>query len=389
MRLSKYLLATSKLFNPKYGCGSWIFSDNKKYLDFTSGMGVLTTGYSNPVVIKGVKNQLDKYVHYPQQLFNTDHISHTLTQNLLNIMPNASLDNIMYANSESEANTHAIKLARKYTQKPYIISINRGFNRKSHGDNIISSDINTLPYIPGIFFCKENNKESFDNILDYQCSPNQISCVILESIQKDGSCLLKTDFLQHIKTKCEANNILLIADETNCGIGRTGTHWNIEQTGVIPDIMTFGRSIASGFPIAGIVSRSDIVNNVNNANNVNNVDARGITALSYAAANATLYVINRENLLYNTKNMGNYLKRELINIPHTKVVNQVGLMTGIEYFFSEEDPRRVGKIVTKLNENEILVSSSNKYLRILPPLNTNYKECDFFLEKYSEVMKSI
>ena len=185
-----------------------------------------------------------------------------------------------------------------------------------------------------------------------------------------------------MKKICSANNILIISNETTTGLGRGDKYRNIE-----PDIILFGKNISNGYSFNSIISNKNITKFLNNI-----VPIKSITSLPFIAANSTLDIINKENLIYNAKNMGYYLKKELINIPNTKKINQNELFIGIEYFFSKDNPLRVIDLKNKLDDNGILVLSSgknNEYISILPPLNTNYKECDFFLEKYSEVMKHI
>ena len=379
---------------PKKGYGSWIYNyNNIKFLDFTSGIGALSTGHNHPFIIDSVKQQLDKYVHMPQQVFNIHQASNDYTKKFLNILPHSSLDSIFYVNSGSEATDNAIKIARAFTKKQNIITINRGFHGRTYGAlSITSSNLTcksqTHPLIPGVYFCKPNNCDHFDEIVSYQTSYNDIAAVIYEPVQGEGGIFsLDTSFLQHINNFCKKHNILSIADEVQCGFGRTGTYWNIEQKNIVPDILTFGKGVASGFPIAGLATTKHITDNIG----VNFLGGTyGGNAICCTAANATIDVFNNENIINNINIMGTFLYNEISKLSHIVSVRQYGLMIAIEFSFSD-NPELISKLIYKLNEANVLVlSCGNKgqYVRLLPPLNVSKKECEYFLNKFNTVLNT-
>ena len=380
---------------PKLGKGSWIYNYNgDKYLDFTSGIGALSTGHNHPHIIYCVKKQLDRYVHMPQQVFNIHEASNFLTKKFLNILPDSSLNNLFYVNSGSEATDNAIKIARAYTKKQNIITINRGFHGRTYGAlSITSSNLTckqqTHPFIPGIYFCQPNNCDHFDEIVNHQTSPDDIAGVIYEPVQGEGGIFSLDDtFLQHIHNYCKKHNILTIADEVQCGFGRTGTYWNVEQKGIIPDILTFGKGIASGFPIAGLATRSEITDNIG----VNFLGGTyGGNAMCCAAASATIDVFKNEKILENTINMGGLLKNEIMNMINVMNVRQYGLMLAVEFVFSQ-DPEKVRDLIKYLNKNKVLVlgcGNNGQYMRLLPPLNVSKKEIDIFLDTFKRALTSV
>jgi len=399
MNFSKNISNAIKILHPniypKYASGSWLYTrDNKKYLDFTSGIGALSTGHNHPSIIKNVKNQLDKYVHMPQQLFNIHEVSNELTGKLLDIMPDDSLDSFFYVNSGSEATDNAIKIARSTTKKQNIITMNKGFHGRTYGAlSVTTSNLsckkNINPMVPGVYYSDINNIDSFEQILKFQTSPEEVACVIYEPVQGEGGIYsLDKEFLKDIHDICSKYNIITIADEVQCGFGRTGTYWNIEQKGVVPDIMTFGKGIASGFPLAGLVANEKIMNNIGN----NFLGGTyGGNAVSCAAASATIDIFNNERLLNNVMVKGEMLKKGILDIPGVKSLRQHGLMIGIELFGSKE-PNYIKQIVEKMNDNNILIltcGNNSQYIRLLPPLNINNEDCNLFLYTFKNVINEI
>jgi 4-aminobutyrate aminotransferase-like enzyme len=367
----------------------WITNhDGAIYLDLTSGIGALSTGHSHPHIIRKVKTQLESLVHIPQQVFKSHPAQIELTEKLIKIMPDKSLDNIFYVNSGSEATDNAIKIARRYTNKTNIIAMSRGFHGRSIGAlSVTSSNIackyKLQPLMPGVFFCPDFTKESIDQILTHNTDPDETAAIIVEPILGEAGIIsIPEEFLSYIQNICNQHNIMFICDEVQCGSGRTGTWWNIEQKNVIPDIMTFGKGIASGFPLAGVVSRSEIMNTIDKGCLGGTY---GGNAIASAAASATIDVIQNEKLLENTILMGNFLYKELKKINNIKDIRQYGLMIGIEL----DDNIPVNTIVDKLRERGILVltaGTKGANIRLLPPLNISKIQLVHFINQFKDIM---
>ena len=380
----------SKIY-PVFAKGSYVYTSSKKYLDLTSGIGALSTGHNHPDVINSVKEQLTKYVHIPQQVFKSHPMQVELTSKLLDTIPNKKMDNVFYVNSGSEATDNAIKIARKYTGKSNIISMNRGFHGRTIGAlSVTSSNLSCkkgiTPLMSNIFFCPDFTTESIEKILEYQSDPNDTAAIILESVQGEGGIYsIDTSFLQSLKKICTNNNILLIADEVQCGSMRTGDWWNIYQKNISPDLMTFGKGIASGYPLAGIASTSEIMNSLEKGSLGGTY---GGNAICCAAASATIDVLNDEVIQQNVINTGNYIKKKLEYSVLIKNIRQYGLMIGIELY----NPKYIMEIVSKLRQQGILVlvaGNKNQYIRLLPPLNVSKEEIDYFLERFKKILFSI
>ena len=368
--------------------GSYVYTSDNKYLDFTSGIGALSTGHNHPLVKNRVIKQLNKYVHLPQQVFQSHPIQLELTEKIIQTTP-AELNSIFYTNSGSEATENAIKIARKHTGKSNIIAMCGGFHGRTLGAlSVTSSNTNcrrgVTPLVPNIYFCNEFTKESLHKIIQYQSPTNDTAAIILESIQGEaGVHSIPIDFLEYIERICRDNNIMLIADEVQCGSMRTGVWWNIIDKGVTPDIMTFGKGIASGYPLAGVLSSIDIMDNLSQGSLGGTY---GGNAVSSAAAVATIDILQTPEIYEHINYMGSYINNVLRQEQTIKEVRQYGLMIAIEFY-----TLHASSIVKLLREQNILVllsGSKSQYIRILPPLNVSLIEIDQFLDVFTSILRS-
>lgn len=371
-----------------YAQGSWLWSINgKKYLDLTSGIGVLSVGHCHPRLVATAQNQVAKLVHAPQLTFGSHEPQLDMFNKMKSILPN-NLDTIFCTNSGSEATDTALLISRQKTQKTNIISVIGGFHGRTIGARSInSSGLNSKkksqPLMPGVFFT-EPTKESLKKVLELQTSPDETSCIIMESIQGEyGIFNLEPDFMQYARQVCTDENIIMICDEVQCGIGRTGTWWNFEQKNIIPDMVTFGKGIASGHPMAGVISTTDIMDC--------GTDALGGTyngnAESSSIVSTTIDIIREEHLLENSKYMGNMIYENLINLEICKEIRQYGLMIAIEpQLYSAVE------LVEKLREKGILVllaGNKKQYIRLLPPLNIKEEDTRFLIDTMQDISKCI
>jgi len=181
----------------------------------------------------------------------------------------------------------------------------------------------------------------------------------------------------YIDQVCKNNNIVLICDEVQCGMGRTGTMWNFEQKGCTPDILTFGKGIAGGFPLAGLIGSEEIMNFTEEGYLGGTY---GGNPLCCTAASATLDVFEKENILDNVNLQGTYIYDSLVNLPYIKTIRKHGLMIAIEFY----NDNMALEICNKLRDRGILVllaGNKNQYVRLLPPLNIKRHEIDIFLKE--------
>ena len=368
--------------------GSYIFTKDRKYLDLTSGIGALSTGHNHPYVIDKVKQQLDKYVHIPQQVFGSHPIQTELSSKLLKTVSLPNLNNIFYVNSGSEATENAIKIARLHTGKSNIIAMNGGFHGRTIGAlSVTSSNLNCkrglTSLLSNIFFCYDFTRPALDKLLRYQSDPDNTAAIILESVQGEGGInSIPIDFLRYVEEICNKNNIMLIADEVQCGSMRTGRWWDIVGKGISPDIMTFGKGIASGYPLAGIISSNDIMNNLSPGTLGGTY---GGNAICSAAASATIDLLEEPEIANNIKELGIYIKTTLEVEPLIKEVRQYGLMIAIEFYPIGDNSGLSKRFVNKLRDMGILVLMSgdtSQFIRLLPPLNIEKKDIDRFLDTF-------
>ena len=369
----------------KSGKGCWVTDIyNNKYLDMTAGIGALSTGHSHPNIIEAIHKQSKSIIHAQQNCFFSHQPQVDLTEKLLSIMP-SGLDTFFYVNSGSEATDNSIKIARQFTKKPNIISFNEGFHGRTLGAMSLTSSklayrAGCSPLLGGVHICKPD-KESLDYIFEYISSYDETAAIIIEPILGEGGIkAIDEKFLKYIREVATNNNILLIIDEVQTGAGRTGKWW-ASQNIVKPDIMTFAKGIASGFPFAGLVTTNEIMNG--SAPNMLG-GTYGGNALGSAVALATINTIQEENLIENAIIQGNKIKRELDKIDEITEVRQYGLMIAIDL----KNKKKINNILNQLTDKGILVLlCGNNSIRLLPPLIINDNEVNIFLDTFSKIIK--
>ena len=400
MTILKYIPnAITKLHKDLYAkaaCGSYIIDEFENiFLDMTSGIGALSTGHSHPKVIEKVKKQVETYVHIPQQVFKSHPAQEELTYKILETTSYKNLNNIFYTNSGSESTENAIKIATKYTNKSNIVTISGGFHGRTIGALSVTSSNTTCregvrPLLSNIYFCGKETKYEIDHLFENVCSPNDTAAILLESIQGEGGIIsLSKPYLRYLRSFCDAHEILLIADEVQCGSMRTGTWWNIEKKGIRPDIMTFGKGIASGYPLAGIISSNNIMNSLGKGYLGGTY---GGNAVCSAAAIATIEILNNKWIKKNVNYLGYHIKKELKNESLIREVRQYGLMIGIEFIEEYNNNVFSNAIVTKLRDRGILVllaGNKSQYIRLLPPLNITKDEVDYFISSFKEILYNL
>ena len=378
---------------PILGYGSVIVDNNqKKYLDLTSGIGALSTGHSHPKVIESVNQQSQLYVHMAQQIFGSHAIQETLTEKILGTFESKNLNNIFYTNSGSEATENALKIATKYTGKSNIVCIRGGFHGRTIGALSVTSSNTTCrngvrPLLSNIYFCGKDTKDEIDEFFSTQCSLQDTAAVIFESVQGEGGIQsLDKHYLQYLRNLTQEHGILMIADEVQCGAMRTGEWWNIESKGIRPDMMTFGKGIASGYQLAGVVSSSKIMNNLGKGFLGGTY---GGNAISSAAAVATIDILNDENVKTHIKKIGKLIKNEIEEEYIVKEVRQYGLMIAIEFKDEYNNNEFSSFLVDSLRDMGILVllsGNQGQYIRLLPSLLVDEEQINFFLVAFKNIL---
>ena len=391
---------------PKRAKKCWITDINgKKYIDMTSGIGVLSTGHSHPEIIKSVKKQVTKIVHAQQNCILTTPAHQELIEKLNGITPKY-MDTIYFTNSGSEAVENAIKLARVYTKKPNIITFMGGFHGRTMGCMSLSSSkvscrTGYSPLLSGVFTLRFPHigigRQVIDDLNDMLMritSPSETAAIIIEPVLGEGG-VRKADpvFMSEMRKICDKHGILLISDEVQTGIGRTGRLWGYKYFyGVEPDIITFGKGIASGYPLAGVTANKELFDSVPNNGLGGTYNGN---MLAVVAANTTLDIIKSERLLVNVETMSQYIRKKLyeytfyrLNSGKYSIISDIrcyGLMIGVDLYLTPEE----FKCLLEKCEKEglmVLTTGIDQSVRLLPPLNISVEDIDIFIVKFGNVL---
>lgn len=363
------------------GAGSYVWDTNgKKYLDFTCGIAVTNIGHAHPEYIKMVEAQLKTLVH-------VSNIFYTEPQALLaKEMSEISLGGkCFFANSGAEANEGMIKLARLWGHdkgKYEIITMKKSFHGRTlataaaTGQDKIQKGFEPMP--TGFVYAEFNNLESVKSLIN-----EKTVAIMLETIQGEGGVLpADADFVEGVRALCNENDLLMLCDEVQCGMGRTGKWFGYQHYGVAPDVISFAKALGNGYPIGGISAApeySDVFQPGKHATTF------GGTPLACSAALAVIKVCKEENLLLKAVESGKYLKEGLEKIiadnDNFIGVRGRGLLLGLA------GNNEIKPLMKKLSEHGLLtVPAGTHVLRFLPPLNVSKAELDEALEIVAKVI---
>lgn len=360
--------------------------EGKKYLDFLGGIAVSILGHSHPAVTRAIRKQAGKLLHVSNLYYITSQTE--LAQLLVN---NCFADRVFFCNSGAESIEGAIKLARKFSNDKFgpgryrIITMKNSF----HGRTLAALTATGQekfhrgfePLVDGFDYAEFNNIDSVIDRID-----SRTCAIMLEVIQCEGGVNVATmEFLKALRDICHERNILLIFDEVQTGMGRTGKLFAYQHFGVEPDIMTVAKGLANGVPIGALLAKKEIADVLGPGTHASTF---GGNPLSTSAAIATLKTLLEKNVLKNCVEMGKYLKRRLEELKgkfnFIRDVRGMGLIIGIEL----EMPGK--EIIDLARKNGLLINcTSEKVLRLAPPLIVRKKEIDFavkVLEKIFEQM---
>lgn len=359
------------------GCYVWD-SEGNKYLDLYGGHAVISIGHSHPHFVESITNQLKELAFYSNFIINP--LQEKLARKLGEVSGYSDYQLFM-CNSGAEANENAIKLASFYNGKKKVISFTKGF----HGRTSLSVAVTDNSKIVAPVNETENAiilPFNDENALEQAFQENEICAVIIEGIQGIGGINLPNlSFIKKIESLCKDNNAMFIADAVQCGYGRTGKFFSHDHFEVKADIYTMAKGMGNGFPIGGIAISPKIEAVYGMLGST-----FGGNHMACAAAIAVLEVMEKENLMENSTQVGNYLMEELKGMGVAKEVRGLGLMIGIEFDFP------IKEIRTKLLfENKIFTGSASNpnILRLLPPLNISKEQATVFLEILNEVLKAV
>jgi len=351
--------------------GIYLYSPGgKSYMDMISGIGVSTIGHRHPHVIKAIKDQLDKHLHvmvYGEYIQATPN---KLARKLVSLLP-PSLNCCYYVNSGTEANEAALKLAKRVTGRTEIISCRKSYHGSTHGSLSVSgNEIKKQAYrplLPDVRFLDFNNPDQVEQIND------RTACVIMETIQGDAGVRIPDGaYLQAVRKRCDETGTLLILDEIQCGMGRTGKLFAFEHFGIVPDILTIAKAFGGGLPIGAFIASEEKMKQLTHDPILGHITTFGGNPVCCASALATLEVIENENLLAHVERKGQLIE-QLIQHPKVKEVRRIGLL----FAFDFENEAIVNNIVHYAKEHGVICYwflSHPFSFRIAPPLTITEDE---------------
>lgn len=338
--------------------------DGKRYTDLISGIGVSNLGHGHPDVIKAIKEQVDKHLHVMVYGEFIQSAPNQLARKITSLLPE-NLNCCYFTNSGTEANEGALKLARRYTGRTEIVSFRKSYHGSTFGSLSVSGNetkkMAFRPLLPDVRFIEFNSLADLDQITE------KTACLIMETIQGDAGVRIPSNsFIQAVRKKCDDTGALLILDEIQCGMGRTGTLFAFEQFGIVPDILTTAKAFGGGLPIGAFISDRQIMHSLTHDPMLGHITTFGGNPVSCAAALATLDVIEKENLLASVDEKGKLFERYLSH-PDIREIRRIGLMFAIDF----ESAERVQRIVMNALQDGVICFwfLSHPYsFRIAPPL---------------------
>ncbi|MDA8443028.1 MAG: acetylornithine transaminase [Peptococcaceae bacterium] len=365
------------------GSGAKVWdADGKEYLDFVSGIAVNALGHCHPKVVAAIQEQAGKLIHCSNLYWIEPQIELAKL-----LVENSFGDKVFFANSGAEANEGAIKLARKYARKVYgaekyeIISLKHSFHGRTLAALTATGQakyqVGYEPLPQGFNYVPLNDLPALEEAIG-----PQTCAVLIEPVQGEGGVhVADYAYLQGVRELCRKSGALLIYDEVQCGMGRTGKLFAYEHSGVAPDIMTLAKALGGGVAIGAIVATDTVAEGFGPGDHASTF---GGNPLATAAGVATLSTILAEDIIGNTQRMGEVLAAELQNLGQkysfVKEQRGLGLLRGLELSIE------VKPIVDKCRELGLLINGvGSNVLRFLPPLNVTETEISAALQILAQV----
>jgi acetylornithine/succinyldiaminopimelate/putrescine aminotransferase len=338
--------------------------DGKRYTDLISGIAVSAIGHRHPRVVKAIKEQLDKHLHvmvFGEYIQSTPNL---LAEKLTGLLP-SNLNCCYFVNSGTEANEGALKLAKRYTGRTEMISYKNSYHGSTHGSLSVSGNevkkTAFRPLLPDIRFIE------FGNSNDLEIITESSACVIMETIQGDAGVRIPSkEYLQAVRARCNETGTILICDEIQCGMGRTGKLFAFEHFGIVPDILTIAKAFGGGLPIGAFISDHKIMKTLTHDPMLGHITTFGGNPVCCAAALATLTVLTDENIIERVEEKGKLFEKYLQHRA-VKDFRRMGLIMAKDISSSE----KVSAIVNHCKSNGVIgywFLSNPHSFRIAPPL---------------------
>jgi acetylornithine/N-succinyldiaminopimelate aminotransferase len=381
-REEQFQLATYKKFPfaPVRGEGCWVeTSEGERFLDLYGGHAVCATGHCHPRVIAALKSQADKLLFYSNVVYSD--VRASAAEKLVGCA-SVEITKAFFCNSGTEANENAMRMARMKTGRENIITFTGSFHGRT-ADAISATFLGKYreigkPNVPGHVCAEFGSFESVESLAD-----DSVAAVMLEPIQSmAGVRMAAPEFFQELRRLCDERGMLLIFDEVQTGIGRTGEWFfaGSEAAGrVVPDVITLAKALGSGVPVGACLTNESVAA-VIKENDLGTTFGGGMLAM--AATLATLEAIESDGMLENTRAVENFLRESLAGVTGIAGIRGRGLLLGVEF-----DEPVAGRIQKSLLERRIITGTSSdaRVLRLLPPLCLTEDEAGLFVETLSEI----
>ena len=366
------------------GEGVYLYDESgKKYLDMYAGTAVNALGYNHPRLTEALTKQVQEMMHVSNYYYTKQQVGAAKL-----LVENSIFSKVFFCNSGAEANEAALKLAKKYGKlkddnKTQIIAMKKSFHGRTHGALAVTGQEkyqkNFMPLIPNVSYAEYNNIDSVKALI------NEKTCaVILEVIQGEGGVIPASKaFLQEVESLCKTYDALLIVDEVQTGIGRTGTLFGFEQWGIEPDIISMAKGLGGGVPIGAMActAKADVFVPGDHASTF------GGNPLVTVAAQVVLKELLCHDLLDHVKEVGAYLTQELLKLKEEvdciKEIRGIGLMQGIELTIPALEVEK-----KCIEEGMLVVGAGEKVVRLVPPLIITKAQIDEGLEISKRVLIS-
>lgn len=397
------------------GCYLWS-EDGRKILDFASGVAVCNLGHNHPKVVEAAEKQMKELIHGGHNVVYYESYVR-LAERLVELTGGDTM--VYFSNSGAEANEGAIKLAKYVTKRPGIIAFRGSFHGRTLATTSLTSSSsayrkNYEGLLPSVYFaeypylyrtpyemkdgkCPKEYFEQFENIFHTLIDPSMVAAIMMEPVQGEGGYIVPDkEFVQYVREICDKYGILLIFDEVQSGMGRTGKLFAYEHFGVKPDILTSAKGIANGFPLSAVISKKEIMEQWP-------AGAHGGTfggnPVACAAANAVLDELTDGGMLDNAAKMGDYFKEKLFALQkkYPSVIGDVrglGLMLAMEMVHPDKTPDAdiTTAIRTKALEKGLLLlgcGTNHNIVRFIAPTIVTEKEIDIAINIIDECLKEL
>jgi 4-aminobutyrate aminotransferase len=351
------------------GMGSWLWdADGRRYLDFGSGIAVTNTGHCHPKVVAAITAQAETLIHTSVVAHPTGMIR--LAERLAGLVPFMAEPQVFFCNSGAEAVDGSLKLARKVTGKPGVIAFRRAF----HGRTLAATSLTTAkgkyregyePLLPSVTIAPYGDLDGLDELLDLQAPGVNLGAMIVEPVLGEGGYVVPpASWLAGLRERCDRHGMLLIFDEVQTGVGRTGRPFAAETFGVAPDVVLFAKGIASGLPLGGIIASREIMDRWPTGSHGSTF---GGNPVSCAAALATLDVLEEEGCYERARRLGRVALERLGAVEGPVAVRGLGLMIGVEL----RDKAVAEAVQARCLDDGLIVllcGPGENVLRLIPPL---------------------